>query len=52
MTPTPRDPAAPSPDDTSPGVPGVRTWRGLYLFVFGCFVACVLALTIFSRVYA
>ncbi|MGC4073701.1 MAG: hypothetical protein QM760_14565 [Nibricoccus sp.] len=36
----------------SPGVPGFRTWRGVYLFVFACFVAVVVALTIFSRVYA
>jgi hypothetical protein len=41
-----------SPDDDSPGVPGFRTWRGVYLFVFGCFVAFVIALTIFSRVFA
>jgi hypothetical protein len=39
-------------NDESPGVPGFRTWRGVYLFVFGCFIAFVLALTIFSRVFA
>ena len=39
-------------DDDSPGVPGFRTWRGVYLFVFGCFVVFVIALTIFSRVFA
>jgi hypothetical protein len=38
--------------DDSPGVPGFRTWRGVYLFVFGCFVAVVIALTIFSWVFA
>lgn len=38
--------------DESPGVPGFRTWRGVYLFVFGCFIAFVIALTIFSRVFA
>ena len=43
----------PEPDnDDAPGVPGFRTWRGVYLFVFGCFVAFVIALTIFSRVFA
>ena len=35
-----------------PGVPGFRTWRGVYLFVFGCFIVVVVALTIFSRVFA
>lgn len=38
--------------DDSPGVPGFRTWRGVYWFVFGCFIAMVIALTIFTRVYA
>ena len=46
----------PSPDrpvqDEPPGVPGFRTWRGVYLFVFGCFVASVLLLALFSRVFA
>ena len=46
-------PNAPTPSaDNSPGVPGFRTWRGVYLFVFGCFIAFVIALTIFSRVFA
>ncbi len=40
------------PDGGAPGVPLFRTWRGGYWFVFGCFVAAVLALTIFSRVFA
>jgi hypothetical protein len=39
-------------DEESPGVPLFRTWRGVYWFVFGCFAAAVLALTIFSQVYA
>jgi hypothetical protein len=33
-------------------VPGFRTWRGVYWFVFGCFAAMVLALTLFTRFYA
>ncbi len=41
----------PNNDDDSPGVPGFRTWRGVYLFVFGCFVAMVIALTFFARHY-
>ena len=41
-----------APEEESPGVPVFRTWRGVYWFVFGSFVAVVIALTIFSRVYA
>src|SRR4051812_28603855 len=26
--------------DESPGVPGFKTWRGVYLFVFAFFVVC------------
>jgi hypothetical protein len=40
------------PDNDSPGVPGFRTWRGVYLFVFGCFLLVVFALTLFARFYA
>ena len=39
------------PDDHSPGVPLFRTWRGVYLFIFGAFVAMVIALTFFARHY-
>jgi hypothetical protein len=45
-------PMPPEPNDDSPGVPGFRTWRGVYLFVLGCFVAVVIALTLFSRFFA
>ena len=38
------------PDD-SPGVPLFRTWRGVYLFIFGAFVTMVIALTLFARHY-
>lgn len=45
-------PPPPEPNDPeSPGVPGFRSWRGVYLFVFGCFVAMVVALTFFARHY-
>ncbi len=46
--------SSPEPSDhgESPGVPGFRTWRGVYLFVFGCFVLVVVLLAIFSRVFA
>jgi hypothetical protein len=39
-------------DDESPGVPGFRTWRGVYVLVFGVFVLVVIGLAILSRVYA
>ncbi|AOS43929.1 hypothetical protein Verru16b_00987 [Lacunisphaera limnophila] len=42
----------PEPPDDAPGVPGFRTWRGVYWFVLGCFVLVVLALTLFSRLFA
>jgi hypothetical protein len=41
----------PAPDD-SPGLPGFRTWRDVYGFVLAVFAAVVIALTIFSRVFA
>lgn len=43
---------APADDDESPGVPGFRTWRGIYVFVALAFVAMVVALTLFSHIYA
>ena len=44
-------PAEVPPDgrDELTGLPGLRTWRGLYTFVFGCFilwVALLVALTV------
>jgi hypothetical protein len=49
MKPPSPDPAT---DDKSPGVPGFRTWRGVYLFVFAFFVVVVVLLTLFSRLFA
>jgi hypothetical protein len=42
----------PIAQEESPDVPLFRTWAGVYGFVFGCFAAAVLALTIFTWVYA
>jgi hypothetical protein len=42
----------PSEKDESPGVPGFRTWRGVYLFVLGFFVLMVVLLALFSRAFA
>ena len=39
-------------NDESPGVPGFRTWRGVYLFVFGVFVVVVALLALFSGWFA
>ena len=47
-----RSTSGPSDQDESPGVPGFRTWRGVYLFVFGWFVLVVVLLATFSRVFA
>jgi hypothetical protein len=47
-----RDESSPPADqDESPGVPGFVSWRGVYLFVLGFFVATVIALTVFTRVF-
>lgn len=40
------------PDEEPPEVPGFRTWRGLYLFVFGWFVVMVILLALFTRAFA
>ena len=40
------------PEDESPGVPGFRSWPGVYLFVFGFFVLVVALLTFFTRFFA
>ena len=49
MSHLPTDPAA---SDESPGVPGFRSWRGVYLFVFLWFVVVVTMLALFSRWFA
>ena len=41
-----------TPDAEPPDVPGFRTWRAVYLFVFGWFVLVVLLLTLFTVMYA
>ena len=48
--------AAPVSTDTgsseATGLPWLRTWRGVYLFVIGCFAACVALLALFTRVFS
>jgi hypothetical protein len=43
---------APPPEDDPPGVPGFRTWRGVYILVFLFFVLCVVLLALLSRAFA
>jgi hypothetical protein len=35
-----------------PDVPGFRTWRGVYLFVFGWFVFVVILLSVFTAIFS
>ncbi len=39
------------PEDATTGLPGFRTWRRVYLFVFGCFILVVIGLTILTRLF-
>ena len=50
MTPAPR--AGERSEAEPPDVPGFRTWRGVYLFVFAFFVLVVALLTVFTRVFS
>ena len=47
---------APGPDERAdserPEVPGFRTWRGLYLFVFGWFMLVLALLTVFTAMFS
>ena len=35
-----------------PDLPGFRTWRRVYVFVFGCFVLVVILLTLFTGIFS
>jgi len=52
MTPPEDDPmpvdAPPDGEDGRTGVPGLRTWRGVYFFVFGCFILWVVVLLVLT----
>jgi len=41
-----------SNDDEAPRVPGFRTWRSVYIFVFGAFLVLVVLLALVSRAFA
>lgn len=38
--------------DETTGLPGLRTWRDVYLFVFACFVLSVLLLLVLTMSYS
>jgi hypothetical protein len=42
----------PSDDNEPPGVPGFRTWRSVYIFVFFFFILCVVLLALLSHAFA
>lgn len=43
----------PPPDrEELTGLPGLRTWRSVYFFVFGCFVLSVLLLLALTVAYS
>jgi len=52
MTPSENEPMpvdAPSDGEVEmTGVPGLRTWRGVYFFVFGCFILWVMLLLVLT----
>lgn len=53
MAPAPEKTPTPAPaDDDSPGLPGFRSWRGVYVLVFAVFLLVVAGLTVFSRIYS
>jgi hypothetical protein len=35
-----------------PDVPGFRTWKGVYLAVFGWFVLVLVLLTVFTEIFS
>ncbi len=47
-----RPPPEERSDAEPPDLPGFRTWRALYLFVFGWFVLVVALLAAFSRYFS
>ena len=40
------------PDDETTGLPLLRTWRGVYLFVFGTFILWVVLLNLLTRMFS
>lgn len=42
----------PDDQDELTGLPGLRTWRSVYFFVFGCFILSVLLLLALTVIYS
>jgi hypothetical protein len=49
--PAPPDPPKDSIDNEATGLPGFKTWRGVYLFVLGTFVAWVVLLALLTGLF-
>jgi hypothetical protein len=45
-------PAMGAVDDATTGLPGLRTWTGVYLFVLGVFVVWVMLLTALTLMFS
>jgi hypothetical protein len=43
---------SPEPNDETTGLPGLRTWRAVYLVVLGVFVLWVGLLTVLTEMYS
>ena len=48
----PGDRVPPSLSDDSTGLPGLRSWRAVYLVVTGIFIAWVVLLTVLTKLYS
>ena len=44
--------SSPPVDDEVTGLPGLRSWRAVYLFVLGCFVLWVVLLAALTRFFS
>ena len=50
---TPTDtPSGTAPNNEATGLPGLHTWRGVYIFVFGSFVLWVVLLFALTRIFS
>lgn len=43
---------APEPNDDDTGLPGLRTWRAVYVFVLGIFILWIVLLAWLARTYS
>jgi hypothetical protein len=42
----------PGPPSEPPGLPGLHTWRAVYVLVLGWFVVVLIVLAVFTRVFS